>query len=248
MTSPAATEWVKRRHPLRALAGRMADRLKRARGDRGTPWRRALGWIEAMFVDHAVFRVVYANRFRVSDRMWRSSQPTPGQVRALARRGIRTIVNLRGKRDCAVYLAEAEACRRYGIELVDYPFRSREPPSKEQLRELASLFGRIEYPALMHCKVGADRAGMMSALYLVVAEGRPAEEAQRQLSLRYGHVRQSKAGVLDRFFEEYREHRDRTGDDFMTWVETVYDPADMKRRFRSRGWADLLYDKLLRRE
>jgi hypothetical protein len=74
------------------------------------------------------------------------------------------------------------------------------------------------------------------------------EEAQAQLSWRYGHVRQSKAGVLDRFLDEYRVHRDRTGEDFMTWVETVYDPVDMKRRFRSQRWADVLYDDLLKRE
>jgi hypothetical protein len=34
----------------------------------------------------------------------------------------------------------------------------------------------------------------------------------------------------------------------MTWVETVYDPVDMKRRFRSQRWADVLYDDLLKRE
>jgi protein tyrosine/serine phosphatase len=248
MTSPAASDWVKRRHPLRIAAARLSDRLKRARGAMDTPWRRLLGAVEALFVDHAVFRVVYANRFRVSERVWRSSQPTPRQIAALARKGVRTVVNLRGERDCAAYLAEVEACRRHGIELVNYPIRSREPPSREAIEGLADLFGRIDYPALIHCKVGSDRAGMMSALYLLVAEGRSPEEAQRQLSLRYGHVRQSKAGVLDAFFDEYRAHRDRTGEDFMTWVRTAYDPVDMKARFRSRRWADVLYDDVLRRE
>jgi protein tyrosine phosphatase (PTP) superfamily phosphohydrolase (DUF442 family) len=238
----------KRRHPVRTWAARLANGLKRARGDMTTRRQRLLGHLEALFVDHSVFRLVWSNRFPVSDRMWRSNQPTAGQIGGLADKGIRTIVNLRGVRDCAAYLMEVEACRRHGIALVDYPIRSREPPSKEAIRGLKDLVERIEYPALLHCKVGSDRAGMMSALFLMVGEGRPVEEAQAQLSWRYGHVRQSKAGVLDRFLDEYRVHRDRTGEDFMTWVETVYDPVDMKRRFRSQRWADVLYDDLLKRE
>jgi protein tyrosine phosphatase (PTP) superfamily phosphohydrolase (DUF442 family) len=247
-TTPQAPVPHKRRHPVRTLAANMASGLKRARGDMGTPRQRLLGHLEALFVDHSVFRLVWSNRARVSERMWRSNQPTAGQIASLADKGIKTIVNLRGVRDCAAYLMEVEACRRHAITLVDYPIRSREPPSKEAIRGLKQLFDTIAYPALLHCKVGADRAGMMSALYLLVAEGRPVEEAQAQLSWRFGHVRQSKAGVLDRFFEEYRAHRDRTGEDFMTWVETVYDPVDLKRRYRSQKWADVLYDDLLKRE
>ena len=59
---------------------------------------------------------------------------TQGLANQLADKGIRTIVNLRGVRDCAAYLMEVEACRRHGIALVDYPIRSREPPSKEAIR------------------------------------------------------------------------------------------------------------------
>ncbi|HZH26127.1 MAG TPA: tyrosine-protein phosphatase [Azospirillaceae bacterium] len=239
---------ARRKPTLRRAAGNLAVALKRARGKMENRGQRLLGAIEALFVDHAIFRVVYANRFRVSDRMWRSSQPSPRQIRAMARRGIKTIINLRGERDCAAYLMEMETARQCGIEVVDYPIRSREPPSKEALRGLKNLFDSITYPALLHCKVGSDRAGMMSALYLLVGEGRPVEEAQKQLSPRFGHVKQSKAGVLDRFFEEYKAHRDRTGDDFMTWVETVYDPVDMKKRFRSQMWANILYDRILKRE
>ena len=30
------------------------------------------------------------------------------------------------------------------------------------------MFETIEYPAVMHCKSGADRAGIMAALYLIL--------------------------------------------------------------------------------
>lgn len=246
MTAGPAT--AKRRHPLRRLFADWSGAVKRARGDLATPWRRFLGQVETLFIDHAIFRLLYANRFPVSERLWRSSQPTAGQIARLAERGIRTIVNLRGKRDCASYLIEAEACRRHGVALVDFPVNSRELPSAAKLHACRDMLAAIEYPALIHCKVGSDRAGLMAALYLLITENRPVEEAQKQLSLRFGHVRQSKAGVLDRFFEEFKDHRARVGGDFFAWIDGPYDPAAIRAAHRSRGWADFLYDRILRRE
>lgn len=213
-----------------------------------TPWQRVLGVFEILFIDHAIFRIVYANRHRVDAALWRSSQPTPGQVATLARRGIRTIVNLRGRRDCASYVAEATACRRHGVALVDFPINSRELPSPERLHAIRAMLADVDYPALIHCKVGSDRAGMMAALYLLIHRGRSAEEALDQLSLRFGHVKQSKAGVLDRFFESYRTFRDETGAGFFDWVNSDYDPGAIRAAHRVQGWADLLYERLLHRE
>jgi hypothetical protein len=35
---------------------------------------------------------------------------------------------------------------------------------------------------------------------------------------------------------------------FFEWVDTVYDPDELKRTFRSKGWANRLVDSVLRRE
>ena len=43
------------------------------------------------------------------------------------------------------------------------------------------LFDEIEYPAMMHCKSGADRAGVMSVLYMHFRQKKPISEALRQL-------------------------------------------------------------------
>jgi hypothetical protein len=42
-------------------------------------------------------------------------------------------------------------------------------------------------PILIHCKNGADRSGLVGALYLYTQEGRPAEVAYRELSISRGH-------------------------------------------------------------
>src|SRR5262249_46618804 len=60
-------------------------------------------YLNMLLVDHGIFRVVHLNQHRLSDKAWRSAQPAPHQIRALAQRGIRTIVNLRGERPCGSY-------------------------------------------------------------------------------------------------------------------------------------------------
>lgn len=233
---------------LRRVAADLSDRVKRSRGDMATPLRRALGHLESVFIDHAVFRLIYANHHAVSPRMFRSAQPSPVHIRRAAKTGIRTVINLRGQRDCASYQLEEEACRRYGVTLVDFPVNSRDLPRKETLHRARDLFARIEYPALLHCKSGADRAGFMAALYLLIHEGHPVETAARQLSWRFGHFRQAKTGILDYFFELYAAFCAREPIGFFDWVDRVYEPEEAKRSFRSREWADTVVDRLLARE
>jgi protein tyrosine/serine phosphatase len=101
---------------------------------------------------------------------------------------------------------------------------------------------------VLHCKSGADRVGFLAALYLMVHEGRPADEAMRQLSLRYGHFRFAKTGILDAFFERYRLEGEAQGVAFLEWVERTYDPDALQREFRPRFWSDFMVDRIMRRE
>jgi len=187
-----------------------------------------------LVLDHGVFRLVYVNQHRLGDNAWRSAQPAPYNIDGFARRGLRTIVNLRGQRFCGSYLLEKMSCERIGITLLDFKVRSRFAPTREELRAAAELFNRVEYPMLIHCKSGADRAGLMSALYLHLKEGVPIERAKRQLSLRYGHSRFGRSGVLDLFFDRYVENNRRTPMAFLDWVEKVYDPEELTRAFQCR--------------
>jgi protein tyrosine/serine phosphatase len=226
---------------------------RRRIADSAPPWmRKYVGPIvlrlDSLFVDHGIFRLFYLNRHRLGEHAWRSAQPAPHHIRGFARRGVRTIVNLRGERLCGSYWLERDLCERYGIKLVNFEIRSRAAPTRDEIRRARELFDRIEYPMLMHCKSGADRAGMMSALYRLFREGAPVTEAKRELSLLYGHIRQADTGILDRVFERYLEDNSRQPMPFMEWVDTVYDPDELKRTFRATGWARRLVDQILRRE
>ena len=230
---------------------RYARRLARAaRWDRPiASWRQRLSaWSSMLLSDHGIFRVIYLNLHQVTPDLWRAAQPAPHQIADCAGRGIRTIVNLRGGREFGSWPLEREACADNGIALVEFVARSREAPSLETLRQAQAMFETISYPALIHCKSGADRAGFMSALYLMLKEGKRVDEALGQLSSRYGHWRWSKTGILDAFYERYREDGEKRGLSLMEWAETRYDPEALTRDFRPHAWSNFIVDKVLRRE
>lgn len=226
---------------------RRLARIERWRRPLITPWDRIRAWANAMAIDHAFARMFYLNKHRVGTRAWRSAQPLPHQLRAFARQGGKSVVSLRGGQTFGSLPLEIETCREAGLVFENFVLRSRSLPSRKDLLKLATLFETLAYPVLFHCKSGADRAGFVSALYLALAEGAPVAEARRQLGLRYGHIRQSKTGVLDAFFDAYERE---TGGSvpLRKWIETGYDPAKITREFRSESWASWLVDKVLARE
>jgi protein tyrosine/serine phosphatase len=230
---------------------RFSRRMARiARWDRPIGGRldRAAAWANMLLADHGIFRLAYLNRHKVGTRLWRSAQPAPGDIARLARLGVRTVVNLRGGREYGSWPLEREACERHGITLVDYVVRSRGAPDRDTLLAAPALFETIDYPALIHCKSGADRAGFVAALYLLVHEKRPVAEALLQLHPRFGHFRFAKTGILDAFFERYRDEGEAKGIDFITWVGSTYDPEALERDFQPHAFSDFVVDGLLRRE
>jgi len=206
-------------------------------------------WLDMMLVDHGFIREMHLNLHRVSGDMWRSAQPGPGAIRMLARRGFKTIINLRGARDCGSYILEVQECRKNGLVLIDAPFDSRAAPTPTRVARAAEIFATIQYPALMHCKSGADRAGIASALYLLLHEHKSLDEARQQLSLLYGHVRSARTGVLDHFLDAYEIDHARTGRLLLEWVSSGdYDATELTAHFRTNVMANVLVDQILRRE
>jgi protein tyrosine/serine phosphatase len=143
---------------------------------------------------------------------------------------------------------QKEICDRLGLKLVEFVVRSRGAPERETILSAKAFFDSIEYPAVLHCKSGADRAGFVAALFLIVNEGCPVSEALRQLSIRFGHFRFAKTGILDAFFERYLADGEANGIPFLEWVETRYDPEALERDFRPSFWSELLVDRIVQRE
>lgn len=202
-----------------------------------------------MWGDHGFLRARFRNLHRISPEMWRANQPSPEHIARYVRdMNIRTIINLRGASAKGYYVLEREACERLGVALVDFQVFSRDMPAPATVLAAKTLFDTIAYPALMHCKSGADRAGLMSVLYRHFRMGDSIETATKQLSLKYLHVREGKTGILDFFFHAYLREFSRLGVSFSDWIANGYDPAALKAKFLA-GWRSRIpIDQMLGRE
>ncbi|MFP4519668.1 MAG: fused DSP-PTPase phosphatase/NAD kinase-like protein [Oceanicaulis sp.] len=202
-----------------------------------------------MWGDHGVLRLRFSNMHRVGGEMWRGNQPSPARLKQLRDMGFKTILNLRGPQPGRHYYdLEHHACKALGLTIIDLPWGSREAPFVERIEHLIEVFDTIEYPAFMHCKSGADRAGIVSVLYKLLHEKASFEEAVAQLSLKYGHIKHGKTGMLDHFFDLYRERNDRAPIDFLEWVRTEYDRQACHEGFMASWWGSALTEGVLRRE
>ncbi len=205
-------------------------------------------WSDSLLVDHAVFRVLWDNWAEVvPGKLYRSNHPTPARLAAAARRyGLRTLINLRGHRACGSDALSRSTAQRLGLIHIDMAFESRGAPHRDRILRFASLYASLQTPALMHCKSGADRAGLAAGLAILL-EGGTASQALAQLSWRFGHFNRSRTGILDAFFLLYaREAEGRVP--FLHWVEHEYDEAGLRATFRASGMSSFVVDRVLQRE
>lgn len=202
--------------------------------DISTPeMRRRANWDFQIF-DHAFLRKLWTNFDEVAPGVFRSNQPDPARYEALAKQGIKTILNLRGVSPHSHYLFAEDATRRNGMTMVTVPLEARKPIARARLLELIAAFRSLDKPFLMHCKSGADRAGLASALYRVVIMGDTPEEALKHLSLRYVHLKNSKTGVCDHFFEVFSARNARDPISMEDWIATEYDPDALAASFAAK--------------
>ena len=218
------------------------------RGDLATRRGRALAWLDALLVDHAIFRLAWSNFAAVAPaRLYRCNHPTPARLAALTRRyGVQTLINLRGRTNNGSDALSRDMAARLGLDFIDMAFESRGAPHRDRILRLHDIYRSMREPALIHCKSGADRAGLAAGLF-VLFEGGTAAAALRQLSLRFGHLRSSRTGILDAFFLHFaREAEGRKS--FLDWVREDYDEAALRRDFHANGLTSFVNDWVLAHE
>ena len=135
--------------------------------------------------------VIYEGNFHtVQERvLYRSAQLGRDGLESYTRQyGIKSVLNLRGAHAGeAWYDQEMEAVRELGVAHYDYPISAKRFVTGQQIAEILDIVRQAPKPLLIHCKSGSDRAGLVSALYRFAATGASAAEADRELSLVYGH-------------------------------------------------------------
>jgi len=163
----------------------------------------------------------------------RSAQPT-GQLDSWVRDyRISSILNLRGGSPADWwYDAEVRSARESAVSYFDLPLSATRRPKRSELLMLIDLLERCDYPLLIHCKSGADRTGLASALYLMVRRAEPPERALSAFSIEYGHIPFFGTEHLHEPLDEYAawlktNRLPHTPERFRAWVKNDYRAPDV---------------------
>jgi protein tyrosine phosphatase (PTP) superfamily phosphohydrolase (DUF442 family) len=128
-------------------------------------------------------------------------------ARLVHKYAIKTIVNLRGVDLGATwYRSETNESQRLGVTHLDFALSATRETTDEQIDEILTALNCAPKPVLIHCRSGADRAGLISALYLYSLECKSPEVAGRQLSILCGHVPSflgTGSSAMDRSYRRY---------------------------------------------
>lgn len=126
----------------------------------------------------------------VAGEVFRSAQLSRRSLQDYVHReGIRSIINLRGENAGKPwYDEEISAANELGIQHIDFRMSARRELDQSQVEQLITLMDEAPKPVLIHCKAGADRTGLASALYVAAIAKHGEDAAERQLSIYYGHL------------------------------------------------------------
>jgi tyrosine-protein phosphatase SIW14 len=102
------------------------------------------------------------NFHQVNDRIYRGAQPTAEGFQALAKMGIKTIVDLR--REAAQARGEQHVVEALGMRFLSVPMEMG-APTDEQISRVMQELNSNAGPVFVHCHGGRDRTGTVIACY-----------------------------------------------------------------------------------
>jgi protein tyrosine phosphatase (PTP) superfamily phosphohydrolase (DUF442 family) len=165
-------------------------------------------------------------------RVIRSAQPTTELPTLIHEYHLGSILNLRGGSPADWwYEAEVKAARESGVAYYDLPLSATRRPTRRELLMLIDVLKRCSYPLLIHCKSGADRTGLASAIYRMVRLGEPPAHALGAFSIEFSHIPLGGTEHLHEPLDEYAAWLDgnqlkHTSERFRAWVKNDYRAND----------------------
>ena len=105
------------------------------------------------------------NCFQVTTNLYRGAQPTAKGMAQLKAMGIKTVINLRA------WHSDKDKVAGTGLKSVRFETEPWHGDEEDVVRFLKAVTDTNNLPAFVHCKRGADRTGMMCAMYRVVVCG-----------------------------------------------------------------------------
>jgi protein tyrosine/serine phosphatase len=156
----------------------------------------------------------------------------------LKRRGIRAIINLRGRNDdLSWWKKETAIAKALGAAHFDAMLDSRKLPTRAMLERLIETFDTAPRPFMLKCSGGQDRTSFAAALYLIHRDGWQAMAvAQAQFArFPYLHFPKTQQRWLKPFLDFAQESAG--GRPLAAWISDSYTPEKLKAWLDARGLA-----------
>lgn len=119
------------------------------------------------------------NFYKVSETLFRSEQPTEDGMKNIEAFGIGTVISLRSRQK------DVELAKNTELNLIHVSMRAWNPKYEDAVKVMYFLNPNNpetnKKPILIHCYHGADRTGMMVALYRMVYQNWEREEALNEM-------------------------------------------------------------------
>ncbi len=143
-------------------------------------WLAVSDWDEKLSLDGV------SNFGRVNKRLYRGAQPKPAGYAELKKLGIDTIVSFSvGGEEVADEKNQVESL---GMRFVSLPWSAQHEPTHEQVVAFfALLHDDPEKTIFVHCYRGADRTGVMVALYRIAFDHWTADQAIAEMKAFHYH-------------------------------------------------------------
>jgi hypothetical protein len=184
--------------------------------------------------------ILYNFHWVVPGEVSRAMQAWAGGLAAfLDVRGIRAIINLRGRNDDLAWWKHETATAQAGnIAHFDAMLDSRKLPSRDMLVRLIETFNTAPKPFMLKCSGGQDRTSLAAALYIVFRDGWDALPRARLQFARYPYLHFPKQHQrwLKAFLDFALE--DSGGLPLEQWIAQSYTPEKLKAWLDSHGLED----------
>lgn len=116
------------------------------------------------------------NFHQVSDTLYRGAQPEDEGFAELKELGIKTVLNLRSLH------SDRSECEENNLDYVKITVQAWEAEEEEVVECLQVLIDSERQPVFLHCQHGADRTGMMLAIYRILEQGWSKEDAIAEMT------------------------------------------------------------------
>jgi protein tyrosine/serine phosphatase len=122
------------------------------------------------------------NLYQVTPLLYRGAQPTASGMQQLKAMGIKTVVNLRS------FNSDRKELGTTGLTYEHIAMKAWHPEQEDIVRFLQITTDKSRTPVFVHCQHGADRTGLMCAIYRVAIQGWTKEEAIQEMTQgSFGH-------------------------------------------------------------